>query len=145
MKRISTILALLLAAALTAGCSTPKGFEKPGFAFGCPLGEAKAGSMEDLVKLKVQSEGKRTTIVATELRCSMTGDLIKINANLNNDSSTVKRISYKFRWIDREGVRAWDEEPWKPLMMYENSNFPIDGISPTAKAVDFRLILRSQE
>ena len=138
-------IALLLAAALAAGCASKKGFEKPGFAFGCPLGEAKAGSMDDLLKIKVQSEGKRTTIVATEMRCSMSGDLIKINANLNNDSSSVKRIAYKFRWIDREGVRAWEEEPWKPLLMYENSNFPIDGSSPTAKAVDFRLILRSQE
>ena len=144
MKLAWTIVALL-AAALVGGCATKKGFEKPGFAFGCPLGDTKAGSMDDLVKLKVQSEGKRTTIMATELRCSMSGDLIKINANLNNDSSTIKRIAYKFRWIDREGVRAWDEEPWKPLLMYENSNFPIDGISPTAKAVDFRLILRSQE
>ena len=140
----SWMIAVLLPV-LFAACATPKGFEQPGFAFGCPIGEAKVSSMDDLVKLKTTMEGKRTTIQATEMRCSKTGDLIKIDANLNNDSSTVKRIAYKFRWIDREGVRAWEEETWKPLLMYENSNFPIDAISPTAKAVDFRLVLRSQE
>jgi len=107
MKRSWMIAALL--PALFAACATQKGFEQPGFAFGCPIGEAKVSSMDDLVKLKTTMEGKRTTIQATEMRCSKTGDLMKIDANLNNDSSTVKRIAYKFRWIDREGMRAAEE------------------------------------
>jgi uncharacterized protein YcfL len=143
--KTTLVIAAIAASALVAGCSTKKGFEKPGFAFGCPIGETRVSSMDDLVKAKVLSEGRRTTIQATEMRCSQTGDLLKIDANLNNDSRSVKRIAYKFRWIDREGMRAWDEEPWKPLMMYENSNLVINTISPTNKAVDFRLILRSEE
>ena len=144
MKRTWMIIALLVAV-FAYGCATKKGFEKPGFAFGCPIGDAKVSSMEDLVKLKVLSEGKRTTIVANEMRCTMSGDLMKIDVNLNNDSSKVKRIQYKFRWIDREGMRAWEEEVWKPLFMYENSNYPVSAVAPTNKAVDFRLILLSQE
>ena len=144
MNRTWTIVALLVAA-LAAGCSAKKGFEKPGFSFGCPIGDARVSSMEDLVKLKVVHEGKRTTIQPTEMRCTMTGDLLKIDANLNNDSSTAKRIAYKFRWIDREGMRAWEEEVWKPLLMYENSNITVSAVAPTSKAVDFRLILLSQE
>ena len=144
MKR-TWMIVMLLAAALAAGCATKKGFEKPGFAFGCPIGDAKVSSMDDLVKLKVLSEGKRTTIVANEMRCTMSSDLMKIDVNLNNDSSKVKRIAYKFRWIDREGMRAWEEEVWKPLLMYENSNITVSSVAPTNKAVDFRLILLSQE
>jgi uncharacterized protein YcfL len=144
MKWTWTIIALV-AAALAAGCATKKGFEKPGFAYGCPIGAAKISSMEDLIKAKVVTEGKRTTIQATEMRCTMTGDLLKIDANLNNDSSHVKRINYKFRWIDREGMRAWEEEVWKPLLMNENTNIVVTGIGPTSKAVDYRLILQSQE
>jgi uncharacterized protein YcfL len=141
-----TWIVVLLAAALAAGCwGTKPGFEKAGFAYGCPIGDAKVSSMEDLVKLKVVSEGKRTTIQATEMRCTVTGDLLKIDTSLNNDSSRVKRISYKYRWIDREGMRAWEEETWKPLLMYENSNLTVNAVSPTNKAVDFRLILMSQE
>jgi uncharacterized protein YcfL len=139
------MIAATALAVLAAGCATKKGFEKPGFAFGCPIGEAKIASMDDLVRAKVMSEGRRTTIQATEMRCSQTGDLIRIDANLNNDSRSVKRLAYKFRWIDREGMRAWEEEAWKPVMLYENSNLLINAISPTNKAVDFRLILRSEE
>ena len=142
--KITWVSALLLAAAL-AGCATKKGFEQPGFAFGCPTGEDKVRSMDDLVKLKTVMEGRRTTIQATEMRCTRTGDLLKIEANLNNDSSKVKRIAYKFRWIDREGMRAAEEESWKPLLLYENSNYVVSAVAPSAKAVDFRLILMSQE
>ena len=144
MKWTWTIIALL-AAALAAGCGTKKGFEKPGFAYGCPIGDQKISSMDDLVKAKVMYEGKRTTIAVTEMRCTVSGDLIKIDAILNNDSSHVKRISYKWRWIDREGMRAWEEEVWKPLLMNENSNIGVTGIAPTNKAVDYRLVLLSQE
>jgi uncharacterized protein YcfL len=139
------LIAAIASGALVAGCAAKKGFEKPGFAFGCPIGEAKVSSMDDLVKAKVLSEGRRTTIQTTEMRCSQTGELLRIDANLNNDSRSVKRIAYKFRWIDREGMRAWEEEPWKPLMLHENSNLVINTISPTNKAADFRLILRSEE
>ena len=145
MNRAILVSAALCAALAAAGCATKKGFEKPGYAFGCPVGEAKVSSMEDLVRTKVLAEGRRTTIQATEMRCSQAGELIRIDANLNNDSKSVKRIAYKFRWIDREGMRAADEESWKPLMMYENSNMVINTISPSNKAADFRLILRSEE
>jgi len=101
--------------------------------------------MEDLIKAKTGMEGKRTTIAITEMKCTMIGDLLKIDAMLNNDSSMVKRVAYKFRWIDREGMRAWEEETWKPLLMYENSNITVSAVAPTNKAVDFRLVLLSQE
>jgi uncharacterized protein YcfL len=143
--KTTCLLAALCSMVLAAGCATKKGFEQPGFAYGCPIGETKVSSMDDLVKAKTMSEGKRTTIQATEMRCTKAGDLLKIDANLNNDSSSVKRIAYKFRWIDREGMRAAEEESWKPLMLYNNSNLVINAVAPSAKVVDFRLILMSQE
>ena len=141
-KSVATALALL---ALLGGCATKKGFEQPGYAFGCPIGDQKVGSMDDLVKAKTAMEGRRTTIQPTEIRCTKAGEFLKVDANLNNDSSSVKRIAYKFRWIDREGMRAADEESWKPLMLYNNSNLMVSTVAPSAKAVDFRLILMSQE
>ena len=143
--RLPALIALATVLALLAGCATKKGFEKAGFAYGCPIGDTKVGSMADLVQAKVITEGKRTTILVTEMRCTMSGDLLHIDATLNNDSSKVKRVAYKFRWIDREGMRAWDEESLKPLLMYENSNQLVTGIAPTPKVADYRLILHSQE
>jgi uncharacterized protein YcfL len=144
--RTSAVLIVVLAACMLAvGCAKKKGFEKPGFAYGCPIGDVKVSSMADLIAAKTSVEGKRTTIAVTEMRCTVTGDLLKVDANLNNDSSKVKRVAYKVRWIDREGMRAAEEETWKPLLMYENSNQLVTAVAPTPKAVDFKLILLSQE
>ena len=35
------IVTAVAATALVAGCATKKGFEQPGFAFGCPIGEPR--------------------------------------------------------------------------------------------------------
>ena len=64
MKPTLAIVAIA-SSMLVAGCAAKKGFEKPGFAFGCPIGETKVSSMDDLVRAKVVSEGRRTTIQAT--------------------------------------------------------------------------------
>jgi uncharacterized protein YcfL len=145
MRILTLVVLAAVSCALLAGCGTKKGFEKKGFAYGCPIGETKVGSMEDLVQSKVAREGPRTNVAVTELRCTMTGDLLKIDANLNNDASDTRRIAYKFRWIDREGMRAAEEEVWKPVLMYEKSNHPVTAVAPTPKAVDFRLIYMAQD
>lgn len=143
--RALVVLAAACALLALAGCGTKKGFEKKGFAYGCPVGETKVGSMEDLIQSKVVREGPRTNVAVTEMRCTMSGDLLKIDATLNNDASDTRRIAYKFRWIDREGMRAAEEEVWKPIMMYEKSNHPVMAVAPTAKAVDFRIVYMAQD
>ena len=50
MNRKLKIVAAVAALLLATGCATKKGFEVPGFAFGCPIGDTKVGSMEDLVQ-----------------------------------------------------------------------------------------------
>ena len=143
--RIRALVALAVVCALLAGCGAKKGFEKKGFAFGCPIGETKVGSMDDLVQSKVAREGPRTNVAVTEMRCTMSGDLLRVDANLNNDASSTRRVAYKFRWIDREGMRAAEEESWKPILMYEKSNHLVTAVAPSPKAVDFRVIFMAQD
>jgi uncharacterized protein YcfL len=145
MKALTLVIALL-AVALAAGCGTKKGFEKPGFAFGCPIGSTKIGSMDDLIKAKIAKEGSRKPDVEIEeIRCTTTGDLMKIDVVVFNDESDVERLQYKFRWSDAEGMRAADEESWKPLLMYGNSRQTVTTIAPNAKARDFKFIFMGQE
>jgi uncharacterized protein YcfL len=143
--RALVVLALAALLAVTAGCGAKKGFEKKGFAYGCPIGDTKVGSMDELIDAKTSVEGPRTTVAVVEMRCTMSGDLLKINAMLNNDSSKPKRVAYKLRWIDREGMRAAEEESWKPLLIYEKSNQLVEAIAPTPKAVDYKFIVMGQE
>lgn len=145
MKAVTLVIALL-AVALAAGCGTKKGFEKPGFAFGCPVGESKISSMDDLVKAKTAKEGaKSPDVEIEEIRCTTTGDLMKIDVVVHNDESDVERLQYKFRWSDAEGMRAADEESWKPLLLYGNSRQTVTTIAPNAKARDFKFIFMGQD
>ena len=137
-----TLAIALIGAALVAGCGAKKGFEKPGFAFGCPIGDAKISSMGDLVKAKTAKEGSKSPDVEIEeIRCTTTGDLLKIDVVVYNDESDEERLQYKFRWMDAEGMRAADEESWKPELLYGNSRKTVTTIAPNPKARDFKFIL----
>lgn len=144
--KTSTTCALMVCAMLAAGCGTKKGFEKPGFAFGCPIGDARISSMEDLVRAKTAKEGSmRPDVEVEEMRCTTSGDLLKVDVVIHNDESDVERLLYKFRWSDAEGMRAAEEESWKPMLMYGNSRQTITTIAPTPKARDFRFIIMGQK
>ncbi|MBI1397437.1 MAG: DUF1425 domain-containing protein [Betaproteobacteria bacterium] len=144
--KVAPLFVALVAAALAAGCGTKKGFEKEGFAFGCPIGDQKVSSMSDLVKAKVAKEGSRSPDVEIEeIRCTTTGDLLKVDVVVYNDESDLERLMYKFRWADAEGMRAADEESWKPLLMYGNSRQTVTTIAPNSRARDFKFIVMGQE
>ena len=144
--KTSTLSIALLAAVLATGCGTKKGFEKAGFAYGCPIGDTEISSMDDLVKSKTAKEGKSSPDVEIEeMRCGTTGDLMKIDVVVYNDESDVERLLYKFRWIDAEGMRAADEESWKPVLLYGNSRQTVSVVAPNAKARDFKFIIMGQQ
>lgn len=144
--RLAPLTLALAAALLAAGCASKKGFEKEGFAFGCPIGDAKISSMDDLVKAKSAKEGRQPPDVEIEeMRCTTTGDLLKVDVVVYNDESDTERLLYKFRWADAEGMRAADEESWKPLMLYGTSRQTISTIAPNGKVRDFKFIVMGQE
>jgi hypothetical protein len=131
------LISAVLAAALAAGCATKKGFEKPGFAFGCPIGETKVGSMEDLVRAKTLSEGRRTTIQATEMRCSRRATC---EPTPTEQRQQERKRTPKFCWIDRRHARLGRSRP----LMITRAPISHQHHSPPTRQ-DFRLILRSEE
>ena len=64
---------------------------------------------------------------------------------VHNDESDVERLLYKFRWADVEGMRAADEESWKPVMLYGSSRQTLTTVAPNTKARDFKFIVMGQE
>ncbi len=147
MKReITTVL--LLATALSAGCASnksPAPPEKPLTAFGCPIGGQRIHSMEDLLQAKVATAGSVPDVKVTELRCTMQNDLLRIDAVIANGASDVRRIAYRFEWVDRNGMKAWNDESWKPVYLYEKSRETVVSSAPSGEAVDFHLVLLDQD
>ena len=87
----------------------------------------------------------RGRVEIEEIRCTTAGDLLKIDVVVYNDESDTERLQYKFRWADAEGMRAADEESWKPLLMYGNSRQTVTVVAPNPKARDFKFIVMGQE
>ncbi len=136
---------ILIASIAAAGCSGNK-FERPGFAYGCPNGDnQKINSKEDLIKAKLEIAGSLPDIEVVDLRCSERASLLRIDVDLKNESREVRRIAYRFRWLDKEGMRAWDDESWKPLLIYGNTLYTVTTMSPSQDATDFRVVVMDQD
>ena len=139
--RLLTVSSLMIL--LAVGCGGNK-YEREGYAFGCPTGmEKKIKDKDDLIEAKLEKSGEVPDIEVTDLRCSERSQLIRIEVDLLNEDEDVHRVAYRFRWLDREGMRAWEEEAWKPVMIYGKTRYTIATSSPSQEAEDFRVELRS--
>jgi uncharacterized protein YcfL len=146
MKRQAMISILTLAALVGCASKPPAPApENPQIAYGCPMGSQHAYSMEDLIKSKVQTAGELPDIKVKDMRCMMQGNLLRIDFTIANGASIVRRVAYRFDWIDRNGMKAWNDESWKPVYLYEQSHETVVGTAPAATAVDFRLVLLDQD
>ena len=146
---LKTTIVLMLAAAAAAGCANKgtesKPAEAPKTAFGCPMGLHDGTSMKALLAAKVTTAGDVDNVKITEMHCRMQNDLLRIDFNLANTSSDVRRVSYRFEWVDETGFKASDDEAWKPVMLYEKSSQTLTNVAPTPKAADFRVVLLDQD
>jgi uncharacterized protein YcfL len=142
------VMISMLAVAALCGCASNKSAvapERPQVAYGCPMGNTPVHSMEDLIASKVQTAGSVTDVKVKEMRCMMQGNLLRIDFTLANSASTVRRVAYRFDWIDRNGTKAWNDESWKPVYLYEESRETVVSTAPAATAVDFRLVLLDED
>lgn len=94
---------------------------------------------------KLEEQGKMNNLKVTDLRATKRDNLLRIQAEITNISSGNQQLYYRFKWLDRDGFTVWDDEPWKPMIVYGNQKQVINVSSPTFKATDFRLILQSPD
>ena len=94
---------------------------------------------------KLEEQGKMNNLKVTDLRATKRDNLLHIQAEITNISAGNQQLYYRFKWLDRDGFSVWDDEPWKPMIVYGNQKQVINVVSPTFKAVDFRLVLQSPD
>jgi uncharacterized protein YcfL len=109
------------------------------FALGLQAMPARADSMAS----KLEQLGEMTYLKITDLRAVKRDGLLIIQAEITNTSSSNERLFYRFKWLDDAGFSVWDEEPWKPLVIYGKQKQLINVVAPTPQATDFRLVLQS--
>jgi hypothetical protein len=142
--KLPVLVAILSASTLVAACGGTK-YERPGFVYGCPIGDKKIDSKEELIKAKLEIAGSLPDIDVVDLRCADRASLLRVDLDLKNDGRETRRIAYRFRWLDKEGMRAWDDESWKPLLIYGKTLYTVTTLSPSPDATDFRVVVMDQD
>lgn len=94
---------------------------------------------------KIEEQGKMNNLKVTDMRATKRDNLLRIQVDITNISSSNQQLYYRFKWLDRDGFTVWEDEPWKPMIVYGNQKQVINVVSPTFKATDFRLLLQSPD
>ena len=76
-------------------------------------------------------------------QATVSGNLLKIQATVENLRNSVRTVNYKFEWIAQDGM-AIDSpnETWKTLMLQGRETTTISTVAVSPRAVDFKLKFR---
>ncbi len=74
---------------------------------------------------------------------TVSGNLLKIQATIENLKRSTKTLNYKFEWVDENGM-AIDSpnETWKQIRLQPRETTTISTVAITPRAVDFNLKLK---
>lgn len=76
-------------------------------------------------------------------QATVSGNLLKIQATVENLSSSARTFNYKFEWIDQDGMAVNSpNEVWKALPLQGRETSTISTVAISPKAVDFKLKFR---
>ena len=84
------------------------------------------------------------TIRVTSINQStVSGDLLKVQASVENLRSSLRTVYYKFEWVAQDGM-AIDSpnETWKTLTLQGRESSTISTVAISPRAVDFKLKFR---
>jgi uncharacterized protein YcfL len=123
MKRMAAILAI------GAACA----------GFCLPACAAEGGSIAS----KVEELGKMDYLKVVSMSAAVRDNLLRVQITVRNTSPKNQQLYYRFRWLDTDGFTVWEEEPWKPEIIYGKQDKVINVTAPTFKASDFKLEVQS--
>ncbi len=77
------------------------------------------------------------------VQSAVSGDLLKVQATVENLERGLRTLNYKFEWVDNTGM-AIDSpnEGWKTIQLQGRESQAIQSVAVSPRAVDFRLKLR---
>jgi uncharacterized protein YcfL len=76
-------------------------------------------------------------------QATVSGNLLKIQATVENLKSSPRTVNYKFEWCDQDGMAVNSpNEVWKALPLQGRESTTISTVAISPKAVDFKLKFR---
>lgn len=84
-----------------------------------------------------------TFLVVAINQGTVSGNLLKVQATVENLKNKLRTLNYKFEWIDENGMAVDSpNETWKAIQLQGRETQTISTVAITPKAVDFRLKFR---
>lgn len=73
---------------------------------------------------------------------TVSDDLLRVQVELSNTRSALRRFNYQFEWFDDEGMLVEQATtPWRTLQIEGGEIVTITGVAPNPRVTDFRLKL----
>ena len=82
-------------------------------------------------------------IKINDLRSIVANGMLTAQVTAENKGSK-KPISYRFRWLNKNGLQVGGDEAWKPFTIGAGQVGLITGIAPHPSATDFKFELSSE-
>ena len=136
MKNSLLLTALLLTAgSFLPACNTINSTERAQ-----PVGQANIVHDKRIINDSAMADYAHILSVN---EATVSGDILKIQVHLRNESSFDQNLIYKFEWFDLNGMQI--ETPlstWQTKTVQGNETYTLSGVAPTPQAKDFRLKLQ---
>ncbi|HBM25312.1 MAG: YcfL family protein [Alloalcanivorax venustensis] len=128
MKAPFTALAAVVLAVVLAGCSASN-MARPG-----EDGEPRLYSNNSTLANRLAVEA---------LQDKKVGDLLYVQATLENGWKFELDFQYKIKWFDRDGFEvAPESQPWRQLVMAGRSQNNVQAVAPNPSAVRYEIWVR---
>lgn len=134
MKTFLSISAALCAAFLLSACSNSVNTVERADPLATPDRIADKRVVTD------PSLGRRVRVLGVNQ--GATGDLMRVQVEVENLTYSPHNFNYQFTWIDQDGFQVTSPAPtWKNAQVNGRERLFLSAIAPTPRAVDFRLNL----
>jgi uncharacterized protein YcfL len=135
MKSIRSLLPVAALALLLGGCANVNTYENA---------ESHATPNYVADKRVITDNTLAGTVRVVSInQATVSGNLLKIQATVENLKSSAQTLNYKFEWVDQDGMAVNSpNETWKSLPLQGRETTTISTVAVSPKAVDFKLKFR---
>lgn len=71
------------------------------------------------------------------------GDLMKVQASIENQSRNDASFQYKFKWLDKDDFEiSIDSRPWQPLTITAYESKSVQAVAPNPRAKGFQILVQ---
>jgi len=93
--------------------------------------------------LEINNSALEGDVIITNMRMRRTGDLLDVQVELTNLTSSDQNIQYKFAWYDDDNFEVdKDGRAWTPILIHGNDKVTMGAVAPNPRASTYKLIVR---